>query len=157
MYEEACYYQISEVLGEYESTRQLQKQTKLRKAVRDRLGENYKKFLERFLALIEKKRSEFLEKCFDNHRTHDQEGRTTYVYDKTRRYLNGFDIFVLGKDQASCTHCHDILLLVEVFLNPCLLGLLIMRGQSFVFQRFAFLGHRRNLLWRNSSFKISGE
>ena len=77
--------------------------------MRDRLGENYKKFLERFLALIEKKRSEFLEKCFDNHRTHDEEGRTTYVYDKTRRYLNGFDIFVLGKDQASCTHCHDIL------------------------------------------------
>ena len=65
VYEEACFYQVSWKFWE-NSIRRLEKQTEMRKTVRDRLGEEYKELLGRILTLIEKRRSEYLQKCFDS-------------------------------------------------------------------------------------------
>ena len=75
--------------------------------VRDKLGGEYKLLLRKFLDLIEKKRAEFLERCFDSHEVYNPErGVTTYEYEKAEICREVY-ICVLEKDQARCTLCHE--------------------------------------------------
>ena len=113
VYEEA---RFQEDLGEYESTRRLRKMTK---TVRDSLGEEYKDFLRRFLALIEKSRSEYLQRCFDSCMVdldnYNYGMAPMYVYDRVK--YKTLKILVLGKDQGRCNSCGDIVPIPTSFRN----------------------------------------
>jgi hypothetical protein len=109
VYQEACFYQIAgltEILETYEIVQRVKKKDMLVTLVRDKLGEEYKLLLRKIIYLIEKKQSEFLEKCFDSQEEYNPEsGRTTYEYQKVETYRQ-VNICVLEKDQARCTLCH---------------------------------------------------
>ena len=109
-YEEACYYQTLET---YECIRVRKSNDVLMTKLRERLGDKYKGLLSKFMDLLEKKRSDFLEKCFDgydDYERYDCGDRGKSVDESrylTERCYNGkrLSIVVMDIDKARCTSC----------------------------------------------------
>lgn len=113
VYEEACYYQITdliEILGNCGSVRGLRRSEVTMNTMRERLGEEYKGFLNRVIDLMDLKRTDFIDKCFNSQHTFDSRLRkTVYEYQKAGQiYQSNLTIIVLNKDQARCTRCQEM-------------------------------------------------